>query len=380
MDDTSSRTPASNRTPGMTDGPEVPVSRLEQLRALARRLPHPVDLWVRWIGGTAFRMYVRARRGLSRLSQIEVLPWRRAARAGARVRQVWAASPEERAQAHGLTWMHHPLVARRLSLKASGLPDADPYIHLKHRMADEGWSLPVPRVLSLGCGHGGLERGLIAIGVAERCDGIDLSPRAIEEARRLAAEAGLGQIEYRVADLEQAAFPEAAFDIVFAHQSMHHIEDLDGLCLAVRRALRPGGIFHLDEFVGPDRFQWEDTQLRHMNAFVEALPSRYRRLASGGLRPAITRPTIAEMLADDPSEAIRSSAIVETVRRHFRVVEVRELGGALLHMGLAGIVQNFDPGDPDDVAHLEAFFELEDRLMAEGVIGSDFATLTAVRD
>ena len=45
-----------------------------------------------------------------------------------------------------------------------------------------------------------------------------------------------------------------------------------------------------------------------------------------------------------------------------RVVEVRELGGALLHMGLAGIIQNFDPQDPDDVAQLEAFFALEDRL------------------
>ena len=92
------------------------------------------------------------------------------------------------------------------------------------------------------------------------------------------------------------------------------------------------------------------------------------------------RPTIAEMLAPDPSEAVRSSAILETVRRHFRIIETRALGGALLHWGLAGIVQNFDPDKPDDVAHLEAFFELEDRLMAEGEIRSDFVTVTAVRD
>ena len=36
--------------------------------------------------------------------------------------------------------------------------------------------------------------------------------------------------------------------------------------------------------------------------------------------------------------------------------------------------------DPEAIAHLEAFFELEDRLMAEGVIDSDFVTVTAVRD
>jgi SAM-dependent methyltransferase len=161
---------------------------------------------------------------------------------------------------------------------------------------------------------------------------------------------------------------------------VHHIEDLDGLCRAVRRALRPGGVFHLNEFVGPDRFQWTDAQLDHLNAFCEALPERYRRLATGQIRPPVERPTIAQMIAADPSEAIRSSAIIETVRRHFRVVELRELGGTLLHAGLTGIIQNFDPAVAEDNAHLQAFFDLEDRLMAEGVIGSDFITLTAVSD
>jgi SAM-dependent methyltransferase len=226
-------------------------------------------------------------------------------------------------------------------------------------------------VLSLGCGHGFLERALVAMGIADRVDGIDLSAGAIEEARRLAADAGIDRhIEYRVADLESADFPRGAFDMVFAHHSMHHIEDLDGLCVAVRRALRPGGIFHLNEFVGPDRFQWTDDQLYHLNAFCEALPERYRRLASGQVRPPVERPTIPQMIAADPSEAIRSSAIIETVRRHFRVMELRELGGALLHVGLTGIIHNFDPAVAEDNSHLNNFFDLEDRLMAEGVIGS----------
>lgn len=361
---------------------DAPLSRIEALRARARSLPHPLDLWARWVGGTAYRLYGRTRLGLSWLSQIEfVLPGRRAARERARVSAFWAASPEEQMEAGAMNWMHHPLVARRLAIKASDRTDADGYVHLKTRLGEEGWRFPVPRALSLGCGHGALERGLVTIGLAGRCDGVDLSEGAIREARRLAVEAGLGgQIQYTVGDLEQADFPEGAFDIAFFHHSMHHIEDLEGLCVAVRRALRPGGILHLDEFVGPDRFQWTDAQLHHLNSFVQALPDRYRRLVSGGLMPTVVRPTIRQMLAVDPSEAVRSSAIMETVRRHFRVVEVRELGGSLLHVGLSGIAQNFDRENPDDVAQLEAFFELEDRLMAEGVIGSDFVTVTAVRD
>ena len=43
-------------------------------------------------------------------------------------------------------------------------------------------------------------------------------------------------------------------------------------------------------------------------------------------------------------------------------------------------VYMFDAEDPEDVARLEAFFALEDQLMADGVIGSDFVTITAVRD
>jgi hypothetical protein len=35
---------------------------------------------------------------------------------------------------------------------------------------------------------------------------------------------------------------------------------------------------------------------------------------------------------------------------------------------------------PADVRYLEQFFALEDELMAEGAIGSDFVVITAVRD
>lgn len=364
---------------------DVPLSRIEALRARARSLPPPFNSAARWAGRTAYRLYSRSRKTLSRLSQEVALPGRGQVRTRAqdraKVSEFWAVPPEEQAAVGGMSWMHHPQVVRRLAIKASDRTDADPYIHLMIKLREEGWSFPVPRVLSLGCGHGALERGLVQIGLAERCDGIDLSEGAITEARRLAAEAGLdGQIHYTVGDLEEAAFPEGTFDIVFFHHSMHHIEELEGLCVAVRRALRPGGILHLDEFVGPDRFQWTDAQLHHLNGFIQALPSRYRRLVSGGVMPAIVRPTVEQMIALDPSEAVRSSAIMETVGRHFRVVEVRELGGALLHVGLSGIAQNFDPENPEDAAHIEAFFELEDRLMAQGVIGSDFVTVAAVRD
>ena len=97
---------------------------------------------------------------------------------------------------------------------------------------------------------------------------------AVAEARRLAHEAGYGEdtIRYHVADLEAAEFAPGGADVVFAHQAVHHVEALDELFAAVRRALRPGGVFHLHEFVGPIRFQWTDTQIDLVNRFLDSLP------------------------------------------------------------------------------------------------------------
>lgn len=361
----------------------------QRLRTAALRLPEPAFRLLRlayWMV-TPHRMAVRRANARAAAAAVQAPPAPVAEAAPepeapppSRVSEVWDQSPQEIMDAQGLYWMGHPMVARRIHTRASGSPHVDAYGHLKRLLQGQGWRFPVARVLSLGCGHGALERALCTIELAERYDAIDIAPRAIAEARRLAAEAGLTHIHYQVGDLEHADLPDGAFDMVFAHQSAHHIEDLDGLFAAARRALRPGGVLHLHEFVGPDRFQWTDAQLDNINAFVGALPERYRRLPNGELRPPRRRPTIAEMIEADPSEAIRSSAIVEAVGRHFRVIELRELGGALLHDGLCGIAQNFDPASDEDRAHLEAFFALEDRLMAEGVVGSDFVTVTAVRD
>lgn len=292
----------------------------------------------------------------------------------------WSVPPADRVETQGLFWMAHPQVVPRLHRLSTGDSQTTTHGHLMNCLREAGWNFPVRRVASLGCGFGALERGLAGLGIAERIDGYDLAPAAVAEARRLAAELGLQGLHYQVADLEQESLPEGAFDMVFASHSVHHIADLDGLFASVRRALRPGGVFHLQEYVGPDRFQWTDAQLQGINEFMETLPLKYRRLPSGMERGVLGRPSVADVVAVDPSEAVCSSQIIDALGRHFRVQDCRHLGGALLQTGLSGIAQNFDPADPEDAAHLQRFFDMEDQWMAEGRIGSDFAVITAFRD
>jgi len=296
-----------------------------------------------------------------------------------KVNEVWSISPEEKAAAQGWYWMAHPMVRERINILISGDPWLDAYGRLGVWLREHGKAVPLGRSISLGCGFGGLERDLARRGMILEMDAYDLADGAIVQARRLAEEAGYGWIRYHVADLEAQDFPAGHYDAVFAHSAVHHVERLDAVFAIVRRALRPGGVFHLNEYVGPTRFQWTDAQLALINAYLDSLPERLRQTPTGP-KPPVVRPTIEQMMAMDPTEAVRSAEIRQVLSHHFSIAEERSCGGALLHMGLAEIAQNFDVDDPEAVAHLRRFFDLEDAMMANGTIGSDFTVMTAVRD
>lgn len=294
-----------------------------------------------------------------------------------RINEAWSVSPEEQATDAGWYWMAHPAVRARSNFLASGDPAQDAYDRLAALLRERGWKLPIPRSISIGCGFGGLERDLSARGMVSKVDAYDIAAGAVVEAERQARQLGLLHVRYHVADLEQIDLAPGSVDAVFAHSSVHHVERLDALYAAARRALRPGGVLHLHEYVGPTRFQWTDAQLRLANEFLDSLPPRLRRLPNGDLKEALRRPTIEEMIAADPSEAIRSEDLIPALAPHFDIIEHCPLGGTLAHIALGGIAQNFDPASPEDAAVLDTLFRMEDAAMAAGTIGSDFATITA---
>jgi SAM-dependent methyltransferase len=235
--------------------------------------------------------------------------------------------------------------------------------------------LPVERALSLGCGGGNLERGLIERGTARKIDAYDSSPESVRLARDLAASAGVGdRIRYEVADVNRIELPEATYDFVVAKMALHHFEGLEHVYGQVRRALKPGGLFMFNEFVGPSRFQWTDLQLELMNHILEVMPASCRRQAPV---PLIERPTVREMLSKDPTESVRSSEILPLLQREFEIVEIRPYGGTLLHILLSHMMPTFDLENDDQVAFLRLLFLFERTLVGQGVLASDFAYVVA---
>lgn len=254
--------------------------------------------------------------------------------------------------------------------------------------ADTGWltyvarqyfPTPVGMALSLGCGGGGLERHGYDLQIAREFHGLDVAQDAIALARELALRPRKRRIRYEVADLNTLVLPENRFDTVFASQSVHHITALEHYLEQVRRTLKPGGLFILNEFVGATQFQWPDQQLALANAMLARIPEHYRESIRGhGLKTHVERPTLALMNQIDPTEAIRSADILAEVDARFALVEARDFGGTLLQLVLEDIVGNFRD-TPEDIAVLQSLFDEEQALLASGELQSDF-TLRVMRN
>jgi hypothetical protein len=147
----------------------------------------------------------------------------------------------------------------------------------------------------------------------------------------------------------------------------------------VNTSLRSGGLLVVNEFVGPSRFQWTDKQLQIINDLLVLLPPRYRvnLRYPPQLKEEVKRPTIAEMDASDPSEAIRSADIIPLIANMFEVVERIDYGGTVLHMLLSDIVGNFDPKVEADQTIIRLLCNFEWTLLREGILPSDFAVIVS---
>ena len=245
-------------------------------------------------------------------------------------------------------------------------------------VARKYYTSPVPIALSLGCGGGGLERHGLQLQIAERFDAFDVSDDALALAKEEALESGqLEFINYTVANLNKLEFAENSYDAVFASQSVHHIAALEHYMQQVSSCLKPGGYFIINEFVGPNQFQWTDVQLAHCQRLLEEIPESYRQMIrEPGLKHSVERPTIEFMNAYDPTEAIRSADIVTELERQFEIVERRDFGGTLLHLVLDNIAGNLSDSNEGKTL-LRNLFAEEQRLLASGEISSDFTLLVA---
>ena len=291
-------------------------------------------------------------------------------RRDSRVARAWA-----HVEAPPKNWWNIPAVRRRWNLKITRNEEKSPVAWVTERwLTGEGY-----RALSPGCGTGHREIEWAKSGKFSRIDAFDLSEHRIEYARQQAGEAGVNRVlRFFTANVNQVEFPPGSYDVIIVEDALHHFAPMETVVKRLHSWLKPGGLLVVNEFVGPNRFQWTREQLELATAMLRLLPEHFRRYyRSGNVKQRVYRPGLLRMVLQDPSEAVQSAAILPTIDRYFTVETFRPYGGTLLALVLNGIAHHFIEDTPEVRHWLELLFFVEDYFLEQAGLPSDYVFLVA---
>lgn len=101
---------------------------------------------------------------------------------------------------------------------------------------------PGMSILDVGAGPGTITVDLAELVSPGRVVGVDASAEVVEKARAYAAERGVTNVEFHVADAYALPYADGEFDVVQAHQVLHHLARPAEALAEWRRVAAPGGL------------------------------------------------------------------------------------------------------------------------------------------
>jgi SAM-dependent methyltransferase len=148
---------------------------------------------------------------------------------------------------------------------------------------------PGMRVLDVGCGPGSITLGLAEVVAPGEVVGVDLQRTQVERAQKLAAERGVTNARFQVADVYALPFPDGTFDAALAHTVLMGLREPVRALREMRRVLHPAGIAGLRDpdwgadLLFPTPPLWEDwhrlrLRVRQHNGGDPYLGRQHRRL------------------------------------------------------------------------------------------------------
>lgn len=203
---------------------------------------------------------------------------------------------------------------------------------------------PFARAAALGCDEGGYEGEWLARGGSQQLDVYELSPTVIRTVRGGLRRQVRRRARFVPMDLSCARLPSAAYDAIWSSGCLHHVADLEHLFAEVERALKPGGLFAIRDYIGERRMRFAPERLARVNAVLRQIPARFRRVE------AVEPPPIQGL---SPFCGIRADDIVPLAEARFDVVH-RASSGALFPLNFAVDLDTIAREAPEVLAQLQA--------------------------
>jgi len=180
---------------------------------------------------------------------------------------------------------------------------------------------PFSNSLFLNCGNGRMEREFIDKQIVKQADAFDYSKSLLKEAEK---QKGERQIHYFQADANTLNLPNKKYDLIVNVASLHHVQYINKLVYQMGRSLTNDGVLVNFDYIGPHRNLYPHSQWQMIKKINNALPDIIHH-------DKLLYPSVPVMLKEDPTEAIHSELIIETIKRYFTIIERHDTGGGIAY-------------------------------------------------
>ncbi len=221
------------------------------------------------------------------------------------------------------------------------------------------------KLLSLGSGACSHEIYFAKQSVFSEVTCVDISETSLNEAATISKELGLKNIHFVKSDISEFNFENDYYDVVLFHSALHHFRNVESLLSEkINKTLKTSGLILINEYVGPNRLQFANKQIKAINEALQFIPKKFRkRFRVNFHKNKVYGPGLLRMKMADPSECVESENILKGLNLFYESLEEKPYGGNILMLLLKDIAHHFSESNIETDLILDKLFTMEDEYL-----------------